>query len=179
MKNWQKPYKHGLFVIWPPKKVSTAVNKLKSRYDPLSCSYIEAHVTLTQPFLKEPAPSVLKAIEKVIGEFPAFTINFGPIDVFENSTVIKYNIQPAKNILALREKLHQEGYFDLSLPFTEGFIPHMTISESGIKDKISARELAQKLNKENDGGSFICEEVAYVRPDDKFHFETMKKFQLK
>jgi len=179
MKNWQKPYKHGLLVIWPPKEVSIIVNKLKSQYDPLACSYIKAHLTLTQPFLKEPTPSVLKTIEKTLSEFPTFTIDFGPIEVFKNSTVIKYSIKPAKKILTLREKLHQKGYFNLSLPFTEGFIPHMTISEFGVKDLISARKLAQKLNQENDRGSFICNEIAYVRPDDKFYFKTIKKFKLK
>ncbi len=49
--DWQKPYQHGMMVIWPPAAVRKTVNQQRESLDPLSASYCEAHISLTQPLI--------------------------------------------------------------------------------------------------------------------------------
>ena len=178
MEDWKKSYIFGTLVICPPKKVCSIVDALREKYDPLSQAIMGAHITLTQPFLKEPTPQVWKEINKILSEFEIFPITYGPIETFPSSSVIKFKIQQQNQILSLRNKLHQTGYFNLELPFTEGFIAHMTISELVQRKPSAAKELANQLNKDYDEGSFICKEISYIRPDDDFHFQIKKVFQI-
>ena len=179
MDDWKLKYKHGMLLIWPPTKVRNLVNKLRSKYDPSSQKICEAHITLTQPFLEKPNAFAWKIVNKTLREFPKFKIFFGPIETFKSTSVIKFRIKPQKTLSKLRANLHKTGLFDLSLPFTKGFIAHMTISEFGINDPKKAREIAKDLNKKIDEGSFICNNISYIRPNKAFHFTIQKSLSFK
>jgi len=65
------------------------------------------------------------------------------------------------------------------LPFTEGFIPHVTISEFGCGSTEEAEGLAKTLNKGKNKGTFLCKKISYVKPDEEFNFETKRTLKLK
>ena len=41
-----------------------------------------------------------------------------------------------------------------------------------------SEELARNLNQKHNNGSFICDNVSYVRPDEEFQFEVKKTLKL-
>lgn len=176
MDDWKLDFKYGMFLIWPEEEVRTMVNELREKYDPESQRVCEAHITLTQPFLDKPSDDTWKLIESTLSDFKPLTIHFGPIEPFGSSAVVKFDIEPKDKLLAMRKGLHDTGLFNLALPFTEGFIPHMTIAESGLESAKDALQLATELNQRIKQGSFQCKEVTYVQPDESFHFETIRSF---
>ena len=174
---WQKVYQHGTLVVWPPDDIRTIVNIQRKAYDPISAAVCETHITLTQPLLNPLIDTEWEHIQEIVSGFPAFEIQYGPLKSFLPYPCIWYEIQPVTKILDLRKALHQTGFFNLSLRHTEGFIPHMTITE-GLSGPVVDEKLLSILQKESNRGSFICQDAAYLIPDERFCFGVGKRISL-
>ncbi len=174
---WQKVYKYGTLVIWPPDRVGEVVNRLRHQYDPVSQSFCGAHITLTQPFLRQPSSNEWVELCEVVSSFESFEIQYGPIHTFLPYPCIWFEIHPSELVLVIRQALHATGMFNLDLPHTEDFIPHMTVTE-GQSDIDVTEELYTKLRDEISGGSFICPDIAYIVPDRVFHFGIQRRLPL-
>lgn len=173
--DWQLNYIHGLFVIWPPDAVRQPVNQLRQAYDPASLATIEAHITLTQPFLAQPDDEDWAQLDEVVAGFKPFEINYGPVDTFFPNPVIYLDIQPGERILALRRALHDTGLFNLSLPYTDDFVPHMTIAEGQSGDRVVDKMMLVEVRSQAPQGTFSLSEIVYVAPDKHFHFEINRR----
>jgi 2'-5' RNA ligase len=174
---WQKVYRHGTLVIWPPDDVRKVVNQQRMKYDPKSASICETHITLSQPLLKPLSNKEWIRIQEISTEFDPFEIQYGPLKSFLPYPCIWYDVQPANRILAIRESLHQSSFFNLSLRHTEGFIPHMTITE-GLSGPAVTDELLSELQSQSVSGSFICKEITFIKPDETFTFHVKKLLPL-
>jgi 2'-5' RNA ligase len=172
--DWQKPYKFGTLVIWPPDELREIVNLQRERIDPVSWSYCETHISVTQPlrsFLDDEGWDRLKIIISSIG---SFEISYGPLNTFLPYPCIWYEIKPAEKVLKLRNVLHQTGYFNLDMKHPQNFIPHMTITEGLSGPKVD-ENLFHMLQRESGNGSFLCEGILYIVPDNDFRFQ-VKRF---
>jgi 2'-5' RNA ligase len=176
--DWQLNYIHGLFVIWPPDPVRQVVNRLREVYDPLSQATIETHITLTQPFLARPDDDDWARLAQIVAGFEPFEIRYGPVNTFFPNPVIYLEIQPREQILALRRSLHETGLFNLALPYTDDFVPHMTITESR-SDKAADEVMLAEVRSQAPQGTFLMGHIAYVLPDGQFHFEMNRRLELK
>lgn len=174
---WQKAYRSGMLVIWPPDEVRTIVNQLRQRYDPASQAICEAHITVTQPFLREPNRHEWSRINGVLQRFSPFEISYGPLNSFLPYPCIWYEIHPAEKVLELRDSLHQAALFNLEREFTTGFIPHMTITE-GLSGPEVDEALLQHLQGLVESGSFPCEDLAYIVPNERFEFKVANSLPL-
>ena len=175
---WQKVYTHGTLVIWPPYQVGEVVNQFRDKYDPVSQSFCGAHITITQPFLRQPSSSEWDELGEVVSSFESFEMQYGPINSFLPYPCIFFEIQPSELVLAIRQALHATGMFNLDLPHTDDFIPHMTVTE-GQSDIEVTEELFTKLRDEISGGTFICSNIAYIVPDRVFHFGIQRRLSLR
>ena len=178
MGDWKDSYRWGTLVIWPKGEAKRVCNPLRETYDPVSQGICPAHITLTQPFLNPPSGPDLQRVAEVVSQVDSFTVHVGPIEPFGSSSVLKFDIEPKGVLLNLRQKLHETRLFNLNLPFTEGFIPHMTISESGLDGPEETLSVAKELNARFGLFAFECTEVAYIRPDDPFRFSEIQTFGL-
>ena len=166
---WQLPVQHGTLAIWPEDGVRRYVNTFRAEHDPASQKTCEAHMTLTQPFTSTPSPRAWRKISDVLMEFNEFRVDYGPVRSFLPAPVIWLQIEPRKTIAALREALHDTGLFDLTLPHTDDFVAHMTITE-GLSSGDVDEALLSRLRSEIKSGSFACRDIAYLRPDANFRF---------
>ncbi len=175
---WQKVYTYGTLVIWPPDQVRKVVNRFRHQYDPVSQSFIDAHITLTQPFLRQPIINDWDELCEVVSSFESFEIQYGPIKTFLPYPCIWFEIHPSEQVLAIRQVLHATGMFNLDLPHTDDFIPHMTITE-GQSDIEVTEQLFTKLRDNISSGSFYCSDIAYIVPDRVFHFGIQRRLPLR
>lgn len=175
--DWQQVYRQGTFVIWPPAEVREIVNRQRQEYDPVSAGYCQAHITLTQPLLEPLSEAGWQEIRQAAASFQPFEIRFGPLRSFLPYPCIWYEIQPVDRILALRKALHGTGLFNLSLAHSEGFIPHMTITE-GLSGPEVNTALLQAIQEESGSGSFTCCDISYIAPDRDFRFRVLKGIPL-
>jgi len=176
--DWKASYKHGTWVIWPEGELSVVANALRTKYDPESQGYCPAHITLTQPFIEEPASNAWDQIEAVLQSTKPISVVAGPLGTFPGSTVLRFEIQPADSILHLRHQLHRTGLFDLTMPFTEGFIPHLTVSEYGLDAPADVQDVLASLGNDLGPFRFHCDAISYIRPDEDFTFRTVRSLAL-
>jgi 2'-5' RNA ligase len=175
--DWQKPYLHGSIVIWPPDDVREAVNSQRNAYDPVSQSFCEAHISVTQPLLRTLESNEWKGLVSLIREFQAFRIDYGPVKSFLPYPCIWHEIRPKNRILELRQALHGTGCFNLGLSHTDDFIPHMTITEGASGPAVN-EDLLRQIQASSTPGSFKCDELSYVRPDEQFSFSVHGRLTL-
>jgi 2'-5' RNA ligase len=177
--DFRSVYQFGTFVIWPPAELRAEVNRLRQRYDPASQAACDAHITLTQPLLAEPSVDDWSEIERVAGSHSPLTIQYGPLDSFLPYPCIYLRIEPPEALLALRSDLHALGLFNLSLPHSDPteFIPHMSITD-GYPDADQTRQILDALRGSDPRGTFAASEIAYIRPDEHFHFFEVRAFEL-
>jgi len=172
--DWQKPYEFGTLVIWPPDEIRKIVNSQRERTDPVSQSYCEAHISVTQPLIRWLDEKAWDRLGTLLSGFVSFEIAYGPLNTFLPYPCIWYEIKPADRVLELRDVLHQSGYFNLELRHPKNFIPHMTITE-GLSGPEVDQNLCQTLQQESGKGTFQCEGLTYIIPDKDFRFH-IKKF---
>jgi 2'-5' RNA ligase len=175
---WQENFRAGALVILPPAPVRRAVDQLREEYDPVSHAWYGTHITLTQPFVRTPHESDWTRLGQVAAGFHAFKIEYGPLRSFLPYPCIWYEIRPKERVLAIREVLHDTGLFNLGLPHTDDFIPHMTITEGRSGRKVD-EGLLVGLSSRTADGSFLCTEVTYLVPDPGFRFRARRTLALR
>ena len=176
--DWQKLYQFGTIVIWPPDEVREVVNPQRQAYDPVSQSYCETHITITQPLIRAFLDDEWDQIQNVLKDYDCFEIEYGPLNSFLPYPCIWYEIEPREKVLEIRDALHKTGYFNLKMRHTEDFIPHMTITE-GVSGPTVDEGLLERHQAEISNGSFSCNELAYIVPNEKFSFRVMRTLPLK
>jgi 2'-5' RNA ligase len=174
---WQKPYRYGALVIWPPEEVRRTVNAQRTAYDPVSQSYCEAHITITPPLLRELTDQEWATIDGIIGQQPAFEIQYGPLNSFLPYPCIWYEIEPREILRRLHYALLETGYFKVDPDDTREYIPHMTITEGLAGPEVDER-LLESLREESENGTFLCSALAHIVPDDKFCFHVCRTITL-
>lgn len=173
--DWQRAYIFGTLVIWPPEPVRGMVNALRQHYDPVSQATCEAHISLTQPFIRRPDKDDLEHLRQIALNFESFQIQFGPLNSFLPYPCIWLEVHPVSRILSLRQKLHETGLFNLSLAHTDDFVPHMTITEGLSGPKVN-QELLESMKPKVTAGSFTCTDFVHIVPNPQFHFEVRQVF---
>ncbi len=175
--DWQKPYQFGTLVIWPPDEVREIVNSQRERIDPVSQSYCETHISVTQPLSRRLETEEWDRLGDLLVSFGSFIIEYGPLNTFLPYPCIWYEIRPTNRVLELRDTLHQTGYFNLDMKHPQNFIPHMTITE-GVSGPELDEDLLHMLQQESGNGSFQCEGLAYIVPDSDFRFRVSRILPL-
>jgi len=174
---WGERFRSGLIIIQPPDDIRAIVDAQRQIYDPLSQSYVGAHITVTQPFAQPPTDGALGLIEEALHPIRPFMIHYGPLKSFLPYPCIWYDVQPAERVLEIRSKLHQTGLFNLAEGYIEDFIPHMTITEGQSGPEVTAA-LLEKLQSESCPGVFLCEELVLSVPDREFNFVPRARIPL-
>jgi len=175
--DWQKPYEHGTIVIWPPDEVRAIVNAQRQANDPLSQSYCETHISVTQPLLREPSIEQWSMLEDVAHSKEPFKIRYGPLQSFLPYPCIWYQVEPAGKVLDLRSALHQTSLFNVEMKHPANFIPHMTITE-GLSGPDVTENLLVALQSESGCGRFTVRALAWIVPDSVFHFSIRRTLGL-
>jgi len=165
--SWRDAYRHGTLLLLPPEPLRATLDPLRRRHDPASAQMCTAHITLTQPFVAPLSDADVHAIAEVVRGHAPFDVVLGPVERLAPDVVV-LRVEPRHRVLSLRQRLHALGLFDLSLPFTEGFVPHLTLSERGLVEPLPPLPAA----------SFPCASVHHLVPDDDFVFGVRQVFAL-
>jgi 2'-5' RNA ligase len=169
--------RHGLFVIWPPDEVREAVNRLRERHDPVSAAICDAHITLTQPFLRVPSERDWATIAAIVAGFQPIRLSYGGIGTFLPYPCVYVAVEPSEPLTALHRALQAGGLFHPVPAHHERYVPHMTVMEGALDPEGTAR-LAEELRGAAPAGSFVCREIAWIVPDERFHFSTARTLLL-
>ena len=164
---WQKEYRHGIVLIWPPDEVRAPINALRARHDPVSFSYTEAHISLSPPLLRAPDASDWRAIDGAVAAVAPVMVEAGPVEAWLHQSVIYLAIRPVAALTTIRNALLATGLF--APPRHKEFVPHMTIME-GLSGTRATEAILAEMKRTVASGSFRLDRLAYLRPDRDFRF---------
>jgi hypothetical protein len=77
--DWQKAYRYGVLLIFPPDPPLTQVNALRAQYDPQSQAVCDAHISLTVPLPRAMSDGHWQELESIVSAIETFTIEYGPL----------------------------------------------------------------------------------------------------
>jgi 2'-5' RNA ligase len=167
-------FRFGTLVFLPSGDLRQTGDLLRERFDPVSAKTCAAHITLTQPFRATPNEERLAAL---IAGFKRFEATAGPFVSSPNQKLLWLDIQPAPNILALRDRLHETEMFRTDLPLTRGFIPHLTLSEEP-REPAQVAQILTELNSKYPPWKFQFDTVSWIVPEGNFVFREVGRFEL-
>jgi 2'-5' RNA ligase len=174
---WQREYRLGLILILPPADVGAQVDALRREHDPRSASICGAHISLSEPLTKEFSPEVEREVRAALSAVEPFEIHYGPLRTFDPHPGVAYRIEPADRFFELREVLHSTSAFVGSSLKRRDVPPHMTIAEF-LPDMAASEELRDRLEGKVPEGSFLCDRLSLMVPDEGFRFRRVLDLEL-
>ncbi len=174
--DWQKAYRFGVILIFPPDPPAGEVNRLRETYDPRAFSIIPAHITLTVQVPRPMDDFHLEELKMLASEFKAFTIHYGPLSNYLPAPGVVLAIEPKDTLNSLVTTLESASVFENAAPRPYPFSPHLTISE--FIDVEGTNELMVELKGKTPEGNFLCDCVSYAVPNEDFHFTERARLDL-
>jgi 2'-5' RNA ligase len=173
---WQRDYRFGVVLIFPPDPPRAEVNALRAKHDPRSHATCEAHISLTIPLPRPLTADLFQELQEIAREFQPFPIQYGPLMNYLPHPGVVLTIEPQDQLDRLRGALEAAQAFEGAPPRPYPFSAHMTIAEfiSVEQTETLMRELADSAPQ----GSFVCKGVTYAVPDPNFHFTERRQLRF-
>ena len=175
-KAWQRDYRLGLILILPPEEIAVRIDRLREEHDPISVATSPAHISLSDPLSREMTPELRDEILGILTQIPPFELHFGKPIASSRYAGVSHPVGPQEAIDTLKAALHVSSAFH-GRPYKRRSIPaHMTIAEFlSIDDGL---RLCDQLQATAPGGSFVCEKLSFLVPDEQFVFRLVDEFAL-
>ncbi len=174
--DWHRADRFGELLLFPPEPLRSIVNRLRSRHDPQSQRYCDAHISLTVPAVAPVTQAQWAELEAVASEIEPFEITYGPLKNYPPNPGVCLAIEPFEALDALRVALEAVSPFSEAPARRYPFSPHMTIAEFITADR--TRSLMEELALVAPAGRFLCRSVSYAVPDESFHFSERCRLEL-
>ncbi len=174
---WQRDYRFGLILILPPKEVSQQIDPLREKYDPYAFAICPAHISLSDPLRQELSPEDAKEIEEILSQIEPFALYYDKLYASTEYAGVVYPIAPQQPIDNLKDVLHNAKVFEGKVYRRRHIPAHMTIAEFiSIEDGL---KLCASLQASAPHGSFLCDRLEFIVPDQDFHFQRVRTFLLR
>jgi 2'-5' RNA ligase len=173
---WQRGYRFGVFLIYPPDPPLLQVNGLRARYDPRSQATCDAHISITVPLPRAMAEAHWAELESIASGIAPITIRYGPLMNYLPYPGVCLAIEPQAELDRLRAALETASAFAGAPARRYRFSAHMTIAEFISVDETEA--LMVELKDLAPQGSFLCASVSYAVPDSEFRFSERRRLDL-
>jgi 2'-5' RNA ligase len=174
--DWQRDYRLGLILIMPPEEVSRQIDSLRAKHDPRAYANCPTHISVSDPLRREMTPEIQEEIREILRPIEPFTLHYDKPHASTEHPGVAYPIEPREPIEALKEALHASSAFSGEVYHRRHIPPHMTIAEfisteDGLK-------LCAELKDSAPRGSFLCDRLEFIVPDEEFHFQRKLTFFL-
>jgi len=174
--DWQRDYRLGLILIMPPEDVARQIDPLRAKYDPYAFAICPTHISFSDPLQSEMTPVLENEIRHILSSVQPFTLYFDNLYASPDYSGVIYPISPREPIDALKAALHTASVFAGETYYRRSIPPHMTIAEFiSIEDGL---KLCSQLKDTAPRGSFLCDRLEFIVPDNDFHFQKKLTFFL-
>ncbi len=173
---WQKAYRFGVILLFPPEIPAAEVNRLRDIHDPRGQSMCHAHISLTVPLPRPMEEYHLDELKESASGIEPFPVHYGPLSNYLPAPGVVLAIEPKDRLAGLVEKLEACSVFDEAPPRRYPFSPHLTIAEFISGER--TLELMDELKGKTPEGDFLCDHVSYAVPDENMFFTERVRLYL-
>jgi hypothetical protein len=173
---WQRDYRLGLILIIPPEEVARQIDPLRAKHDPRAFANCPTHVSVSDPLRREMTPEAEREIRDILRGIEPFRLFYDKPCASTKHPGVAYPITPQEPIDALKVALHAASVFAGEVYARRHIPAHMTIAEFiSIEDGL---KLCAELQDSAPSGSFLCDRLEFIVPDEDFHFQRHGTFFL-
>ena len=172
--DWQRDYRFGLILIMPPEEVSRQIDPLRAKNDPYAFAICPTHISVSDPLQREMTPEVEDELCRILNSIQPFTLYFDELYASPDYSGVIYPIRPQEPIDNLKTALHTSSAFSGNIYSRRNIPPHITIAEFISVD--DGLKLCAQLQESAPRGSFMCDRLEFIVPDDEFHFQKKHTF---
>ena len=173
---WWHQYYYGAFYIFPPEEVMGKVDVLRKIYDPKSASFCRAHISLSEPLMREFTAADVDSLRADLRAVSPFEISYGPLRTHPPYPGVTYTIEPEDEFANLRTVIHQNQLFDGVEIRRSKIVPHMTIAEFITMER--TEQILEELKGRTESGKFMCNEIVLAVPDNDMYFHPVVRIPL-
>ena len=174
--DWHCDYRLGLILIMPPEDVARQIDPLRAEHDPHAFAICPTHISLSDPLRREMTAELKAETREILSRIEPFTLHYGKPHASPKRGGVAHPITPQAPIHDLKEALHRAAVFEGKAYGRRSIPAHMTIAEFlSIEDSL---ELCPELQNSAPSGSFLCDQLTFIVPDQDFHFHRVGTFFL-
>jgi len=174
--DWYRDYRLGLILIMPPEEVSRPIDLLRARHDPYAFAICPTHISVSDPLRREMTPELAEEIRHILGTIEPFMLHYDKPYASPERGGVLYWMRPQEPIDRLKAALHRAAVFEGKVYRRRNIRAHMTIAEFiSIEDSL---KLCAELQDSAPSGSFLCDRLEFIVPDQAFHFQRVHTFLL-
>ena len=122
-------------------------------------------------------PAFTDEIQTILGGIEPFTLYYDQPHASPDHAGVAYPITPQEPIDELKDSLHQASVFDGEAYQRRDVPAHMTIAEFITID--DSLKLCSELQATAPSGSFLCDRLEFIVPDESFRFQRARIFYLR
>lgn len=173
---WQCDYRFGVILVMLPPDVASPIDALRQVYDQKSHAICSAHISVSDPLCRELSDDAREEIEELLRAVEPFEAHYTRPTASTRRPGVAYPVAPQEKFDELKRVIHQASVFDGAAYIRREIPAHMTIAEFlTIEDSLRiCADLADRAPR----GSFWCDRLDYVVPDDPFRFQRHEIFFL-
>lgn len=174
--DWQHDYRLGVILIRPPAEIARRIDALRAEYDPRSHAISPTHISLSDPLSSEMTPALRAEIGDILRAISPFELRFEKPQASTEHAGVYCPVSPQEPIDGLRNALHASSAFSGPAYERRNIPAHMTIAEfMSMEDSL---RLSDELQTAAATGSFTCNRLSFMVPDENFRFHEVDTFPL-
>ncbi len=173
---WQREYRYGIWLIYPPEPHLSAITALRERYAWAQSCECDAHISLSVPLPRPINASDVAELQAALRTVPPFTVTYGPLVRRPAHRGVVLEISPQDTLRALLETVEATSAFERAAPRPYPYWAHMTIAEMVTWEQTYA--IIEELKDLPLQGDFELTYLSYAVPDERFCFTERARARL-
>jgi hypothetical protein len=174
--SWQRDYRFGVILVMPPLDVASSIDELRRTYDPKSHAIVSAHISVSDPLPRELEHDDREQLEELLRGVEPFEVRYGMPVASAQRPGVACPIGPQDRFNELKRVVHNASVFRGFVYSRRDISAHMTVAEFVTLDE--SLRIAAELGETPLSGSFWCDRLEYIVPDQAFRFQQQGTFLL-
>lgn len=173
---WQRDYRFGVILVMPPPDVAASIDALRQTYDPKSHAILSAHISVSDPLPRELEDDDRERLQELLRGVEPFEVRYGMPIASAQRAGVACPIEPQERFDKLKRVVHGASVFGDCVYSRRDIPAHMTVAEFVTIDE--SLKIASDLANTPLSGSFRCDRLEYIVPDQAFRFHQRGTFLL-
>ena len=178
-KEWQKEYKYGIILIYPPEPHLSKITELRNRYAWAQSSECDAHISLSVQLARPVYQADIDEIYNKLSCIEPLKIQYGPVIEKPEHRGVVLEVKQQEELKKILEVVETSSIFENSPVRRFPYWAHMTIAE--MMYPCTWEQTYQVIEEVKDlplSDIFELSYLSYAVPDDNFKFTERKRIPL-
>jgi hypothetical protein len=173
---WQRDYQFGVILVMPPPDVAASIDALRETYDPKSHAILSAHISVSDPLPRELEEDDRERLQELLRGVQPFEVRYGMPIASAQRPGVACPVEPQDRFDELKRVIHDAPVFGDFVYGRRDIPAHMTVAEFVTIDE--SLKIASDLANTSLTGSFWCDRLDHIVPDQAFRFHRRGTFFL-